>query len=203
MSFDCANLFSALTPITLVAEFEDFQFQSSRLLRRRLCGQRGVDFSVPLQVLPQNLQRNPSRSRQIASHCPIVKLHITFADKTLSLFTQLSNGVDEEMVESSIITKGAPMAIALGWFVFAILAGYLASTKGRSGFGWFFLALFISPLIAFIAILIAGESGKKCPACAETVKLEALKCKHCGHGFTQQSVEEEKLKKASGGLEGV
>ena len=25
--------------------------------------------------------------------------------------------------------------------------------------------------------------GKKCPSCAESVKTEALKCRHCGHEF--------------------
>lgn len=82
--------------------------------------------------------------------------------------------------------------IFIFWLVFAILVGVFASSKGRSGVGFFFLAVLLSPLIAFIIALIvrpiranteakAMESGefKKCPSCAELVKTEAKLCKHC------------------------
>ena len=35
------------------------------------------------------------------------------------------------------------------------MAAYVASNKGRSGFGWFMLSLILSPLIGFIGALIA------------------------------------------------
>jgi len=33
------------------------------------------------------------------------------------------------------------------------------------------------------------EHEKKCPMCAEYIKLEARRCKHCGHEFSKQEVE--------------
>ncbi len=81
----------------------------------------------------------------------------------------------------------------IGWFVLSVFCGVYASSKGRSGFGFFFLAFLLSPIIGFIGALIAApiqskieqqaiNSGdlRKCPMCAELVKYEAKLCKHCG-----------------------
>lgn len=37
----------------------------------------------------------------------------------------------------------------------------------------------------------AADDTKKCPFCAELIKLEALKCKHCGERFDTADVEEQ------------
>lgn len=73
----------------------------------------------------------------------------------------------------------------LVWFVGAILIGALASQRERSGFGWFLLALVISPLLAGLGLLIAGTGGQqvRCPACRELVRADAVKCKHCGEAL--------------------
>ena len=39
---------------------------------------------------------------------------------------------------------------------------------------------------------IRGDT-RKCPSCAETIKLEALICRYCGHKFTQDEVREAKV----------
>jgi RNA polymerase subunit RPABC4/transcription elongation factor Spt4 len=73
------------------------------------------------------------------------------------------------------------------WLVIAFIcggiAGTIASTKGRSQFGWFFLAFLIGPFALLVAVLppIAnGRTTKKCPQCSEIIKYGAKVCKYCG-----------------------
>ncbi|MGH6875935.1 MAG: hypothetical protein ACREHV_01010 [Rhizomicrobium sp.] len=49
------------------------------------------------------------------------------------------------------------MLIALIWLVLAIVVGGAASGRGRSGFGWFLLAVLISPLIAGVLIAVLPD----------------------------------------------
>lgn len=78
------------------------------------------------------------------------------------------------------------------WFALSVVAGIVAASKGRSGFGYFLLSLVLSPLIGLLlaallpraadpqAAAAAAEPTRKCPECAETVLAAARKCKHCG-----------------------
>jgi len=74
------------------------------------------------------------------------------------------------------------------WAVAAALVGALASQRERSGFGWFVLALVVSPLLAGLGLLVAGTGAAqvRCPACRELVRADAAKCKHCGEALSGQ-----------------
>jgi hypothetical protein len=90
------------------------------------------------------------------------------------------------------------MEILFFWIPLAVVVGIWASNRGRSGFGWFVLAFFFSPLLAalFLAVMsnLAAEKEaqkaaadmKVCPRCAESVKSQALVCRFCGFEFDQQ-----------------
>jgi len=81
------------------------------------------------------------------------------------------------------------MEIAFFWILFSALVGMYASNKGNPGFWYFLFSLILSPLIGFILALIsvdnrekkalANKAVKKCPLCAELIKIDAVKCKHC------------------------
>ena len=74
------------------------------------------------------------------------------------------------------------MEVAL-WFVFSLVAGIMAEKKGRSGPGFLFLSLILSPLVGIICAAVAQpnqkeldrrrvKSGemKRCQFCAELIK---------------------------------
>lgn len=82
------------------------------------------------------------------------------------------------------------MEIFVFWLIFSILAGVIAMSKGRSGLGYFFLSVILTPLVGIIAAAAmpslkgrAAEDDRQriaCFKCAELVLAEAAVCKHCG-----------------------
>jgi hypothetical protein len=82
------------------------------------------------------------------------------------------------------------MEIVFGWLILSILGGAIASSKGRSGIGFFFLSVFLTPLVGILAAAFmpslkpaAGVDTRErvpCFKCAELVLPEAVVCKHCG-----------------------
>ena len=85
--------------------------------------------------------------------------------------------------------------IIVAWILLSIFVALYASskkTKGGAIFG-FIISIIFSPLIGFLAVLLTkpdeyevlrSGKNKKCPECAEIIKKEAIKCKHCGHNFS-------------------
>lgn len=88
------------------------------------------------------------------------------------------------------------MEFGLIWFGLALVVGIYAARRGRSGTGWFLLAVLVSPLIAGLLCLALGpkstetapspDTHVKCPDCRELVLRDARKCKHCGCSLTPQ-----------------
>lgn len=84
------------------------------------------------------------------------------------------------------------------------IVSIFAHKQGRNFFVAALVALLISPIIAFVIYLVIGKDQrakeidrlnegtlKKCPDCAELIKAEAIKCKHCGHSYEPEDVREE------------
>lgn len=74
--------------------------------------------------------------------------------------------------------------IGIIWVAAAFGVGAWASAWNRSFGGYTILSLILTPAIGVIILLVGGNNGKKCPQCAEFVKIESRKCKHCGAEFT-------------------
>ncbi len=82
------------------------------------------------------------------------------------------------------------MELFVIWLGGSFLAGWIAGNKGRSGAGFFFLSILLSPLIGLIAAIAAPslikdpespgiKTHRRCPECKELIRKDATKCKHC------------------------
>lgn len=97
------------------------------------------------------------------------------------------------------------MEIAIGWFVFSIVVAIIADSRGRSGMGYFFISMLLTPVIGGILALalpnlsssppvtadgeaISTSTHVRCPDCRELVRADARKCKHCGIALVPQQL---------------
>lgn len=88
------------------------------------------------------------------------------------------------------------MELLIFWLAVAVVTAVIASSKGRSGFGWFLLGCALS-LLALILVAVlptkkvaprdpnapSPDTHVRCPDCRELVYKDARKCKHCGTGL--------------------
>lgn len=103
------------------------------------------------------------------------------------------------------------MEFVLIWFLFGMAAGIIAHAKGRSGCGWFLLGFMLGPFGLIVIFLPSaankmqqkavsnGQAGpyRKCPHCAEPVRLEARRCRFCGSPLTPMVSDSPLIKRCS------
>ncbi len=83
--------------------------------------------------------------------------------------------------------------VAIIWLGLAIATGAAARWRGRDGFGWFLLAVIISPLLALI-LLIAFQpkrrgASKLCKFCRSEIDRHAVICPHCQSDISMTPLE--------------
>lgn len=74
--------------------------------------------------------------------------------------------------------------------IFGVVCALIASSKGRSAFGWLILGTLFSLIALIVLALLPSlkisdhqpnpKTHVKCPDCKELVLCEASVCKHCG-----------------------
>ena len=86
--------------------------------------------------------------------------------------------------------SGIAVVAGVVWLIASAAVGVTASNRGNTGFAWFIVALFVSPLIA-VLLLIASPIGAgdrvACERCAERILFAAKVCPFCGMERKQET----------------
>jgi len=79
------------------------------------------------------------------------------------------------------------MALAvIVWLALAVVVGFVATSKGRSGLGLFFLSVIFSPLIGLLVVIAlpqkqrGGGDAVMCGGCGEHYQVALPSCRRCG-----------------------
>jgi hypothetical protein len=87
-----------------------------------------------------------------------------------------------------------------------LIPAYIAKAKGHSFFWWWVygsvLFIFALPMSIFLKTdqeaikeLEIGKGNKRCPYCAETIRVEAVVCRFCNRNLPQSSAEQDEAYK--------
>jgi TM2 domain-containing membrane protein YozV len=115
----------------------------------------------------------------------IVILYSVFFDRDHGIDqAYYDNIVTPNIVRIVVITFVIPIITFIMWI--AAQVANRAAKKGRSYNSFFVLTLFFPLIMWLVVSSISADASqatagtKKCPKCAEYVKVEATLCKHCG-----------------------
>lgn len=88
--------------------------------------------------------------------------------------------------------------LVFAWAGLAILLALMARRRGRNAFGWAFISLLLSPLVAGILLMVLKNAAAfeevpahlvRCPHCSQLVHKETAKCINCGAMTSLQYAE--------------
>jgi hypothetical protein len=95
------------------------------------------------------------------------------------------------------------------WVLLAVAVAVFAARRGRSAVLWFVLALLLSPVLGLLFLAVSrdlsarpagdgelptAQTHARCPACAEWVLPQAVRCRHCGAELTPDPQWEGRLR---------
>ncbi|MGE0312706.1 MAG: hypothetical protein AB7P21_13920 [Lautropia sp.] len=113
-------------------------------------------------------------------------------------FSAMMKGIAAALAAFASAVAGVAVGIG-AWLVLAWLIGVAvvaigARERGRNPVGWALIAMVLTPPLAVLSLLVlpthaaererrlalAGRDGLAiCPVCAEVIRVEALRCRHC------------------------
>ena len=85
------------------------------------------------------------------------------------------------------------------WIICGAIAGSIYKQKDRSFGTGCLVGVLFGPL-GIIFALVTPTAGIKCPFCAETIKYEAVVCRHCGREVPEDIPRERQSSNWSGPL---